>query len=123
MLRELASSCGEDADPARFDTETFYYGFDGRPEKAWRAPSSNTTRKEWTDNLFCESGAQGDDFAKATFADGATHVITDATCLQLNHLRKVNWATHRGPLWTGDHSDGELTIYQKKDRGDLVSSH
>lgn len=110
---------------------TFHYGFCRESKQAWRAPSSDVNKKEFSTTIFIGAAKKDDDFVKARFKDG-NHIIHDLCVAELRAMRLVERDAQRsGPLVEQYHArtrnryfatyvrrDDRLTVWKQVDGAD-----
>jgi hypothetical protein len=85
--------------------------------QAWRALTSDVTRKEFAKELRAPEGASDSDAAEAVFADEQVP-ISDLTVAELRTLEAASSAKRpaAGSLWRGTHGDAELVVMKRRDK-------
>lgn len=114
---------------AESTSEQFFYGFNKRLGKSWRAPCDRPKAKELSTEIFAAPEAKPTDQAKARFEDGTLWDIDSYTCedfLANSAEIKTNQKTKgRKPaveaLWEGTCKAGNLKLAWRMDRPPLVS--
>ena len=101
----------------------FSAGYDRHRGSAWRAPSNQPTKREFTKHLFISKATGPDDFAHAAFKDGFSLPIPDYTVSELRKQRLVEYSCG-GVIIERDHSSGtrySATFVKRDDRLTLWS--